>query len=379
MEVVVEIIRLILSDYFGWNEEEIAELWRSQHGRNGSIVRRIGSGIEQRPIFFTKRSIVREIGSRLPLRPVKRPHFHQITAPSSQTVPGGTECGDMTMQSFSDAGWIMGPSYYDGEASTCTTPDLTFGDHTMEMDELLSLDEGSDEELEAICTNDNQESTLIKEDKTMDNSVAIQKISALEEELNRLRLQIASLVANPPSTPAPTPAPLSSTPCTPFAPPPPPPPPPPPAPGSTSVKSVVDIIKEKRSRRMTVTGSADLPVNGPNMSDVLKGLGSVKLRSVQRSPGGTPLRTKPLPTEGTDPASIIAQALKKKFAHRRRLSDANSPANSPGADKENSSSFSPSPQKPFGPHLLKPSKARRLSGGKDFSRISQSSPLVVNV
>ena len=47
-----------------------------------------------------------------------------------------------------------------------------------------------------------------------------------------------------------------------------------------------------------------------------------------RSPGGTPLRKAPAPTEGTDPASIIAQALKKKFAHRRRH-DTNSPGNWP--------------------------------------------------
>lgn len=36
------------------------------------------------------------------------------------------------------------------------------------------------------------------------------------------------------------------------------------------------------------------------------------------------MRKAPVPTDGTDPASIIAQALKKKFAHRRRH-DTNSP------------------------------------------------------
>lgn len=47
-----------------------------------------------------------------------------------------------------------------------------------------------------------------------------------------------------------------------------------------------------------------------------------------RSPGGTPLRTKPLETEGTDASSIIAKALKKKFAQRRKLRDADSPSKS---------------------------------------------------
>jgi hypothetical protein len=48
---------------------------------------------------------------------------------------------------------------------------------------------------------------------------------------------------------------------------------------------------------------------------------------ISRSPGGTPIRNKPLETEGTDPSSIIARALKKKFAHRRKLQkDDNSPS-----------------------------------------------------
>lgn len=36
------------------------------------------------------------------------------------------------------------------------------------------------------------------------------------------------------------------------------------------------------------------------------------------------MRKPPITTDGSDPASIIAQALKKKFAHRRRQ-EANSP------------------------------------------------------
>ena len=35
-----------------------------------------------------------------------------------------------------------------------------------------------------------------------------------------------------------------------------------------------------------------------------------------RSPGGTPMKEKPKPSEATDPASMIALALKKKFANR---------------------------------------------------------------
>ena len=57
------------------------------------------------------------------------------------------------------------------------------------------------------------------------------------------------------------------------------------------------------------------------MGDMLRDIGSVKLRTVNtaRSPGGTPLR--PVNKGGraadpNDPASIIAQALRRKFSHR---------------------------------------------------------------
>ena len=57
------------------------------------------------------------------------------------------------------------------------------------------------------------------------------------------------------------------------------------------------------------------------MSDMLRGIGSVKLRTINavKSPGGTPLRPKNRggrEVDPNDPASIIAHALKKKFSHR---------------------------------------------------------------
>ncbi|CAG5122248.1 unnamed protein product, partial [Candidula unifasciata] len=51
----------------------------------------------------------------------------------------------------------------------------------------------------------------------------------------------------------------------------------------------------------------------PDMVTVLKDLGNVKLRAIERSPGGTPVKRR-LEREPTDPAAIIAQALKKKFS-----------------------------------------------------------------
>ena len=85
--------------------------------------------------------------------------------------------------------------------------------------------------------------------KSEANAAAMEKISALEGELERLKAQIAMLVQCPqPQVPL-HPVPMTSTPCTPIAslpPPPPPPPPPPLTPCNTPMKSVAQIIKEVR-------------------------------------------------------------------------------------------------------------------------------------
>ncbi|XP_073521544.1 mitochondrial fission regulator 2-like [Phyllobates terribilis] len=56
------------------------------------------------------------------------------------------------------------------------------------------------------------------------------------------------------------------------------------------------------------------------MMDVLKGMNSIKLRAVERSPGGKPSTRKDKKkrslNDPTDPAAIIAKAWKHKFAHR---------------------------------------------------------------
>lgn len=173
------------------------------------------------------------------------------------------------------------------------------------------------------------------------------KISHLEDELNRLRQQMAMLVEaqehiNKSYVPAQSfiedkTIPRELSPVVPVAPPcpvAPPPPPPPPVPGikqstpdsaSTEVKQrpALQPIQENRSTPV-------MPDKQPTLTDVLKGLGSVKLRSVQRSPGGTPIKPNPRRRESnSDPASVIAQALKKKFA--------NQVCHSPDVDRENDS------------------------------------------
>ncbi|KAK4468528.1 hypothetical protein MN116_007726 [Schistosoma mekongi] len=64
--------------------------------------------------------------------------------------------------------------------------------------------------------------------------------------------------------------------------------------------------------------------NPADMSQVLKELqsGSIKLRTVPRSPGGTPIKQKQSPTiSGSDPCAIIARALRSRFSHLRSMMD----------------------------------------------------------
>uniref|UniRef100_A0A8C0EAK9 Mitochondrial fission regulator n=1 Tax=Bubo bubo TaxID=30461 RepID=A0A8C0EAK9_BUBBB len=149
------------------------------------------------------------------------------------------------------------------------------------------------------------------------NEEALQKISALENELATLRAQIAKIVilqeqqnlmADGTKT------------AVSVAPPPPPPPPPPPLPppGLQQSTSAIELIKERKNKKMN--SGQNLTENGPkkseipNMLEILKDMNSVKLRSVKRSSEGTKCKV----ADPTDPAALIAEALKKKFAYRYR-------------------------------------------------------------
>ncbi|XP_071268556.1 mitochondrial fission regulator 2 [Salvelinus alpinus] len=171
--------------------------------------------------------------------------------------------------------------------------------------------------------------------------VALRKITALEEELLKLRAQIAMIVTAPPSGPAhsqnlpgtPGMSPASVLTSTPRCPPPPPCPPPPSS--SVGLSAVENLIQQGREAgkghaqgksheagQVGLLQSQDKAVGQgpvPTMLDVLNDLKQVKLRSVQRSPGGTPVQRRR--SKGTalpsDPASMIAEALRRKFAHHR--------------------------------------------------------------
>lgn len=385
MEAALEFVRIIV-EYFGLEGYDLEDLFyggRRARGRRRSLLRGICRELSRNQMFFfTKRSIVREIGSRLPLRPCKRPYFELRDNLSRneflpQEIMEGKPLSGMLMTSLADVAWITD----DGSSLSNLNSDGFFDE------ESLIEDCNPQKETEELASTDQSDLDNIGKEERSNNNEAMQKISALEEELQKLRAQIAMMiVANPQSqvsvgttlTPAGAPVPP--------LPPPPPPPPPPPTLASTPLKPVSQIIRENKARRLSL--APEMCLNStetssgcslPNMADVLKGLGKVKLRSVERSPGGTPLRKTPLPADGNDPASIIAQALKKKFAHRRRHE-----VNSPDANKENNSSMSPfgtppsSPTKqiPFGPHLLKPAIGKRRSSTGLEKTKPPRSPLV---
>nr|KAF6426592.1 mitochondrial fission regulator 1 [Molossus molossus] len=124
-------------------------------------------------------------------------------------------------------------------------------------------------------------------------------------------------------------------------------------PEEDAVASFADVgwvAEEERRERKAGTGKmldkhSPKKPDMPNMLEILKDMNSVKLRSVKRSEQDA----KPKPVDATDPAALIAEALKKKFAYRYR-SDSQGEADK-GIPK--SASEAASETVLFGPHMLK--------------------------
>jgi hypothetical protein len=225
----------------------------------------------------SSRSVVRQIGVRIPLDTGRRVH-------------------------------IQVPWYSEGNADTASQPDAG-----LTLTSYLSYEgeEGRGWEAGDVGSDDSgMEATLDGEEEdtgTEQKQEAMEKISALESELARLKAQIAVYALSeesniPPAPPAPPPPPVA--------------PPLPPSFSTPAPPSRVPLLS--RDAR----GNAPATPAHPNFSHVLQDLGSVKLRSVPsivRSPGGTPMRRKDrvnCEPASNDPAAIIAQALRRKFANR---------------------------------------------------------------
>ncbi|XP_047429600.1 mitochondrial fission regulator 2 [Mugil cephalus] len=346
VEDVLDVLCMVL-EYFGVPPDMLVPVWDSQ-------------------LCGQYRSIVRMIGTNLPLTPAPRVNF-QVPLISYKTHGHVDVTVDTpAIPSFADVLWVFED---EGESFAKTRNHLPPKTrNTVNQDVMMKR---------YPRPAPNRAGTGGGSVRQAVNPDALKKISALENELLKLRAQIAMIVTDGPASgltashdaPAsplsrpPLPA-FTSTPHSAAAPPPPPPPPPPlpPSPclsSSTETSSVLQLIRQRKNEKGLDKGQLR-PQEGtekkgmPSMLDVLKDLNQVKLRSVERSPGGTPVmrrRSKGGGASLNDPAALIAEALKRKFAHHRH---------NISSDKENSLEVSPfgSPETPMVPHRRR-SKGRR--------------------
>lgn len=298
LEDIVDLLRCVL-EYFGVPPDMLVPVWDSAYcGQYRSIVRMIGTNLPLSP--------QPRLRFQIPLQTFKR-HGHIDVIVDTPAIP-----------TLADVLWLVEE---EGDSHTKIRNVVPLG----EAFEIPSL--GSERPLSVSVPA--QRGGRVLGQGTQPE--ALQKISALEEELQRLRAQIAMIVTAPAavsgtpcSTPLPVPV-LTSTPVCPPLPPPPPPPLPPPAMDSCVKVSVSDVIRQRQAAKREKLAPYDSPASTapdalPSMLEVLKDLKQVKLRFVERSPGGTPVRrrrSKGLACS-SDPAALIAEALKRKFAHRRR-------------------------------------------------------------
>ncbi|XP_066122320.1 mitochondrial fission regulator 1 [Saccopteryx bilineata] len=288
--------------------------------------------------YGSSRSIVRKIGTNLSLIQCPRVQF-QLTSPATEWSP--SHPGEDSVASFADVGWV------DQEEGECSTRRRTEVRSRQPPHDLPFFEKPPSRQfsLPNLSPEGPQPKTPLA------NEEALQKICALENELAALRAQIAKIVTLQEQQSL-TSGVLDSTTSVNTAPPPvPPPPPPPPLPPLAlhPSASALDLIRARRERKASagevLEQHSPRKPDVPNMLEILKDMNRVKLRSVKRSEQDM----KPKPVDATDPAALIAEALKKKFAYRYR-SDSQGEAEK-GLPK--SASEATSETVLFGPHMLK--------------------------
>ncbi|KAK5604311.1 hypothetical protein CRENBAI_019658 [Crenichthys baileyi] len=272
--------------------------------------------------YGSSRSLVRRIASNLPIKPCPRVHFQLYPYTEEAGVLISTRRQTSLVASLADIAWIEGDEEddegYCGRPRPGLPPGFMFRAQQprprrkllTRQRSLPSLHEGAPD----------------LHGPTVSNDEAIQKISALETELAKLRAQIAQIVLAQEKTAQSAAATGAAPPS--GGPPPPPPPPPPPLPPPPALQrtfSAIELIKERRGRKtdeQTAVGSK--PAEIPSMLDILKDIDKVKLRSVRSR-----LEKVEAKMRSKDPAGLIAEALKRKFAHRFRNNSGQE-----GSDKE---------------------------------------------
>ncbi|XP_066939077.1 mitochondrial fission regulator 2-like [Macrobrachium rosenbergii] len=357
----------------------------------GPVLTRLRHEVTSASTRGRRRSIVRILGSALPLKPVERPYLRYVALRSLST-----SCDSLfssQAQSQIDPKWLadtersrsfrpvmsrcetvpnlfsngmamedVDPSEDSPRSSTpfSIASDFAGGKqvHRFHNDYMLNTD-GRYHHSQSALNNSSIQHSAFHASSPFTDPTALAKITALEDELTQLRLQISTLIhqnqrpLTPPSTPTsylPQPPPPPPPPPPNLCPPPPPPPLPPPPPssstgsvsaGASRKTSFSDLIAQgkdsinKHSEPLEVPKS-NSSTGGVCMADVLKGLNKVKLKKVARSPGGTPIRERAHSPVNGDPASIIAAALKKRFAKIN--------VESPEVEVDDSNDFSSSPE-----------------------------------
>jgi len=310
-----------------------------------------------------RRSLVRRVASSLAIKPLPRVRF-TVVRPENDIncdweAPSLIDEGLAAIPTLDNKGKI---EFWNIKMKPKSPASITESDFIEDEDECTSMRSPSPP---SMCAD-----SLFSSQSTVD-TVAMNKISALEDELARLRDQIAKIVVGTtstsdygsmPETPIPPPPPpmppimYTSLPPPPppmldsLLPPPPPPPPPPPLPfsagdtGKSARKmSLADSLQSK-SLKITTPQNSEHPTlqrtsSVPSMTDVLKDIGKVKLKKVDRSAHGTPAKP---PKDSDDPATMIALALRKRFAQMNQTTD--SPERE---DRDDRDSFSETSETPF--------------------------------
>ncbi|NXH17563.1 MTFR1 regulator, partial [Bucco capensis] len=291
--------------------------------------------------YGSSRSIVRKIGTNLSLIQCPRVHFQLTPHATEENHP--QQLGEDAVASLADVGWI---AQEEGELSTRLRSEVWSEAPQPPSDELHHS-------RRSLCRQRSlqkpPEGEPVARSPVLANEEALQKISALENELATLRAQIAKIVTlQEQQNLTAVGSSLLASAAVPAAPPPPPPPPLPPL-ALPQSSSAIDLIKERRNKKKD-PGHQPVAANGPkkaelpNMLEILKDMSSVKLRAVRRSSEDPKSKV----ADPTDPAALIAEALKKKFAYRYR------------SDSQSETEVTPKPEaktKPevvlFGPHMLK--------------------------
>ncbi|XP_055043994.2 mitochondrial fission regulator 2 [Misgurnus anguillicaudatus] len=301
LEDIVDLLRCVL-EYFGVPADMLVPVWDSTH-------------------CGQYRSIVRMIGTNLPLSPYPRLRF-QIPLQTFNTHGHIDVSVDApAIPTLADVLWLVDD---EGECHTKFRNAVPLRKHCVQQG--FEIPSVRSERPLPVSVHAERGGRVLGQSTQPE---ALQKISALEEELQKLRAQIAMIVIAPTadtSTPCSTPLRPPILTSTPVCPPPPPPPlPPPPAVGSSMEVSVTEVIRQRQAAKRGKAEQMEPPVGVapaalPSMLEVLRDINHVKLRSVERSPGGTPVRRRR--SKGvacaSDPAALIAEALKRKFAHRQR-------------------------------------------------------------